>query len=208
MTAVPATWITDPRWLRAQLDLTARLYGQAPVPVLGVIWWYSASSVLVAPALQSWAATGTAADPALDSVTLDVAADGRLLDARSRRPLDGGLDGGLDELGRALGEALASAIAAIESTTGARPPALRAIATDSVANRLLWAGAPELAAPLVAATGIGMPPPRYVEIGANLVVRRASCCLIYQAGQPKCASCPRQPPTERDRRVRAAFGAS
>lgn len=204
MTAIPATSITDPHWLQAQLALTARLYGDAPVPVLGTIWWYSASSVLVAPALQSWATTGTARDPALDAVTLDVTADGRLLDARSRRPLDGGLD----QLGRALGEALTSAIAAIESATGARSPALRAIATDSIANRLLWAGAPELAAPLVAATGMRMPQPRYVEIGANLVVRRASCCLIYQAGQPKCASCPRQPPAERDRRVRAAFGVS
>ncbi|GLY67063.1 (2Fe-2S)-binding protein [Amycolatopsis taiwanensis] len=203
MSAVPATSLTDPRWLRAQLHLTARRHRRAPDPVLGVIWWYSASSVLVAPALQSWAATGTARDPALDAVTLDVTADGRLLDARSARPLDGGLD----ELGRALGVALASAIAAIEAVTGARSPALRAIATDSIANRLLWAGTPERAAPLVAATGIRMPRPRYVELGSNLVVRRASCCLIYQVGQPKCVSCPRQPPAERESRVRAALGA-
>lgn len=202
MTAVPATAVTDPHWLRAQLELTARRYGDASNRVLGTIWWYSASSVLVAPALEAWAATGRPLDPALAAVTLEVAADGRLLDARSCRPLGGGLP----ELARALGGALAEAIAVLAPIAGARSGALRAIATDSIANRLLWAGTPERAAPLIAATGIGLPPPRYVEVGSNLVVRRASCCLIYHVGEPKCVSCPRQPPAERARRLRSSLG--
>jgi hypothetical protein len=200
VTTVAATSLTDPVWLRSQIGLAARRYGCAPVAVLGTIWWYSASSVLVAPALESLAETGRGTDPALDAVTLDIAADGRLLGGRAERPFTGGPAA----LGQAMGEALEAAIATIETVTGARRPALRAIATDSVANRLLWAGSPELAEPLLAATAL--PRPRFTEVGPNLVVRRASCCLIYQAGQPKCVSCPRQPPVERTRRLETALG--
>ncbi|HKS43964.1 MAG TPA: (2Fe-2S)-binding protein [Amycolatopsis sp.] len=202
MSAVPATAITDPAWLRAQLGLAARRYGCAPAGVLGTIWWYSASSVLVAPTLEALASTGRALDPALSSVTLDVTDDGRLLGARSGRPFDGSQD----KLGKALGETLESAIAGVEAVSGARSPALRAIATDSIANRLLFSGAPERAEPLIAAIGQRMPRPRYVLIGSNRVVRRASCCLIYQVGLPKCTSCPRQHPADRDRRLRTALG--
>jgi hypothetical protein len=204
VSSVPATRITEPGWLRAQIGLAARRYGCAPVEVLGTIWWYSASSVVVAPPLHALASTGRAADPALAAITLDLTADGRLLDARSSRQLGGGLT----ELGAALGEALHNAIAAVAAVTGAHSPALWAIATDSIANRLLWNGAPGLASPLVAAIGRRMPAPRYLTFGANLVVRRASCCLIYQVDQPKCVSCPRQLPADRDRRIRAALIAS
>ena len=196
MSAVPARAITDPHWLRTQIGLAARRYGCAPVAVLGTIWWYSASSVLVAPTLSSLV-TSTALDPSLESVTLEITADGRLLDAHSDRKLAG-------DLGPAMSKALESAIAAIESVTGARSPALRAIATDSIASRLLWAGAPELAGPVVTAIG-NLPMPRYYEIGSAKAVHRASCCLIYQVGQPKCVSCPRQRPAERARRLRAAL---
>lgn len=202
MTAVAASAVTDPVWLRSQIGLAARRYGCAPVAVLGTIWWYSASSVLVAPALETLAATGRGTDPALGSVTLDIAADGRLLSARGRQPFTGGPA----ELGRALGEAAEAAIATVVTVTGARRPALRAIATDSIANRLLWAGSPALAGPL--ATAAGLPRPRFTEIGPDLVVRRASCCLIYQVAQPKCVSCPRQPPGERRRRLEAALDLS
>ncbi|TNC22506.1 (2Fe-2S)-binding protein [Amycolatopsis alkalitolerans] len=195
MTAVPATSITDPAWLRTQIGLAARRYGCARPAVLGTIWWYSASSVLVAPTVEALA-KGQAVDPSLPAITLDVTDDGRLLDAHAARPPAG-------ELGPAMSEALESAIATIEQVTGARAPALRAIATDSIANRLLWAGAPELAEPLLASIG-GLPKPRYFDVGPAKVVHRASCCLIYQVGQPKCVSCPRQRPAERARRLRAA----
>lgn len=201
MTAVPATAITDPAWLRAHLGLAARRYGCAPAEVLGTIWWYSASSVLVAPAVESLASTGRALDPALPSVTLEITGDGRLVGAASSREFPGDLDG----LGQVMGRALEAAVTAIASVTGARPRALRAVATDSIANRLLWAGAPELAGGLVAAIGERMPRPRYAEVGSHQVVRRASCCLIYQVGRPKCLSCPRQLPAERERRLHRAL---
>ncbi|WP_020671244.1 (2Fe-2S)-binding protein [Amycolatopsis nigrescens] len=214
MTSVdePAVRITDPVWLRNRIGLAAKLYGCAPAEVLGTIWWYSASSVLVAPALESLVGTGVAMDPSLEAVTLETVADGRFTGARSSRPLTRDLA----ELGKAFEGALEPAIATIAAVSGARVPALRAIATDSLANRLLWAGMaagdPErgtaLAGPLIAAIGPRMPRPRYVRVGASFAVRRASCCLIYQAtGGDKCTSCPRQPPDERERRLRAALGA-
>jgi hypothetical protein len=199
VSAVPALKITDPVWLRAQIGLSARRFGCAPVDVLGTIWWYSVSSVLVAPTLTALAAKKPPPDPALTAITLDLLEDGRVADARSSRLLDG-------DPGKALAAALTPAITNIASVSGARTPALRAIATDSIANRLLWAGAPELAEPLIAGMDERMPRPRFAEVGPNTVVRRASCCLIYLAALPKCVSCPRQRPEERQRRLRAALG--
>ncbi|MGH3879545.1 MAG: (2Fe-2S)-binding protein, partial [Actinophytocola sp.] len=67
-------------------------------------------------------------------------------------------------------------------------------------------GPPSLAVDLAASAG-PLPVPRYVTVAGTRAVRRASCCLIYEApGQQKCVSCPRQHPAERDRRLRAALG--
>ncbi|WUV13004.1 (2Fe-2S)-binding protein [Amycolatopsis sp. NBC_01488] len=137
---------------------------------------------------------------------IDLLADGRVLGARSTRLLSGGLP----ELGAAFGQALGAAIATIAAVTGARARALGAIATDSIGNRLLWTPDPEramaLAEPLVAAIGLDLPKPRFVRVGRTPAVRRASCCLIYEVGNPKCVSCPRQTPAEREARLRAALG--
>jgi len=196
----PAELITDPDWLRTQIGLAARRYGCAPADVLGTVWWYSASSVLVAPSLESLVRTGRPLDPALPAMTLDILDDGRIAEARSSRVLDG-------DLGPAMAAALTAAIGSVVAVTGAHARALHAIATDSIANRLLWMDATALAGPLVESIGLGMPRPRYLEVNGTPVVRRASCCLIYQAtAQPKCLSCPRQPPAERMARLRAALG--
>ncbi|MEQ0558787.1 (2Fe-2S)-binding protein [Amycolatopsis sp. NEAU-NG30] len=200
-----ATLLADAEWVRARIGGAAKLYGCARPEVLGTIWWYSLSSVLVAPAVDGLVA-GRLADPSLDAMELDLVADGRFLGARSTRPLDGGLP----ELGAALAGTLGTAVATIAAVTGARERALGAIATDSIANRLLWTPDPEramtLAGPLVAAIGLGLPKPRFVRVGRTPAVRRASCCLIYEAGNPKCVSCPRQTPAEREARLRAALG--
>jgi hypothetical protein len=239
----PATLLADPEWVRARIGGAAKLYGCARPEVLGTIWWYSLSSVLVAPALESLvAATDGAAglvlpgqaqhsasapaasptppdrptanrsprlvlaDPSLDAMEIDLLADGRFLGARSTRSLVGELP----ELGTAFGEALGAAITTIAAVTGARARALGAIAADSIGNRLLWTPVPEramaLAEPLVAAIGLGLPKPRFVRVGRTPAVRRASCCLIYEVGNPKCVSCPRQTPAEREARLRAALG--
>lgn len=83
---------------------------------------------------------------------------------------------------------------------------LWAIATDSLANRLLALGravgdvpaVTALAAPLAAAIGAPLPVPRYVDVGGARFSRRASCCLMVELpGGSLCASCPRRPPADR-----------
>lgn len=210
MTEFSATLINDPEWMAERLRLARALYGPAPKRVLGTVWWYSTSSVLVAPALEAVLHTGRAVDPALDAVTLEIHPDGRLVDAHSSRPFDGDAPA----LGTAMGEALASAVASVSSACGAGERALWAIAADSIANRALWAGQAvgdvdgALALVDTVADGIGpaLPRPRFERYGERLVVRRVSCCLIDKAtGLDKCASCPNQHPEERARRILAAL---
>ncbi|WP_157577222.1 (2Fe-2S)-binding protein, partial [Saccharomonospora iraqiensis] len=214
---LPATVLADPTWLAEDLVRAERLYGRAGDRVLGTIRWYSASSVLVAPALEPWAHTGVARDPALDAVTLDMHPNGRFLDARS----DATLGSDTADLGAALARALDPVVAALAGVSGAPARALWAVAVDSVANRLLWAGsavgtpdqARERAGDLVrevsaalgrssASSVTTVPRPRFETVGGRVVVRRSSCCLIYRApgvagggtDAAKCVSCPRQTP--------------
>jgi hypothetical protein len=188
---VPGSSITNPAWLRTQIDLAAHRYRIDRRPTLGVLWWYSASSVLLGPAVQ-------ARDPWLDRVTLLLHPDGRVLDARSDTVLD---DPSL--LGKHLADTLSTSIGAVSRCTTAAQRALWAIATDSLANRVLWSGGtPSDAERLAAAVGPALPKPRFTEVHGRLLVRRVSCCLIYESpNTPKCASCPRQHPADRRRRL-------
>ncbi|CAM2893251.1 hypothetical protein SAXI111661_06975 [Saccharomonospora xinjiangensis] len=221
---LPATALADPAWVAEDLRRARHLHGSASPTVLSTIRWYSASSVLVAPALEPWVHIGVARDPALEAVTLDVTADGRFLDAHSARTLRGGVA----DLGTALAVTVNAAVTAFAHAGGASPRALWAVAVDSIANRLLWtaatAGKPD-SAPLLAdeladhmkhaAGGLpgcvwnGSPLPRFVTVGDRLVVRRSSCCLLYEAPTSqadKCASCPRQTPAQREQRLRLLLG--
>ncbi|GLZ43009.1 (2Fe-2S)-binding protein [Actinokineospora sp. NBRC 105648] len=190
----PVAAIADPVWLAAQLAASGRLYRFGDRPVLGVLWWYSASSVLLAPTVESLVVTGVALDPT--RVTLHLHPDGRLLaatsDAISASPVD------------ALWTALDSAITAVAEVSGARARTLWAIAADSLANRVLWAGGrPEFAVALGGQVK-DLPTPRFVSVNGRDYVRRGSCCLVFEAtGGDKCVSCPRQRPEERMRRLRA-----
>ena len=197
--AVPATAVTDDAWLGAQLTATGTLYRTGDQEVRGVLWWYSVSSVLLGACVDPLVKAGTAVDPGLAHCTLFVHPDGRVLDARSDRVAGAGVD----VLGPLLADVLGVAIDAVARLSGARARALWAIATDSLANRRLWADASEsLTAELARAVGPELPAPRWVELGGRTVVRRASCCLIYLTpGNAKCASCPRQRPEERRRRL-------
>ncbi|GAB3501464.1 (2Fe-2S)-binding protein [Amycolatopsis cihanbeyliensis] len=208
---VPATVLTDPDWLREDVRLAARMYGRADDRVLGTVRWYSASSVLVAPALESLVLAGTALHPGLERTTFHLHPDGRFGGASAT----GVLGADLTELGAALAGTIEPVVRAIAALTGAATPALWAIAADSIGNRLLWAGGaagdPELgtrfAAPLASAIGHRIPSPRYLEVGGSRVLRRSSCCLIYEAtGGEKCTSCPRQRPAERARRLHELLG--
>lgn len=210
MIEVPATAMLDPEWMRSRLTLARRLYGSAPDRVLGTVWWYSASAVLLGPPLDPLL-VGTPGDPALDAVTLRLVPDGRLLGASSSRRFTGDLPA----LASALRSTLGAAVGAVSNACGASEPSLWAIATDSLANRLLAAGqaagdidrAQSLATQLADDIGPPLPRPRFAEVGPHAVVRRASCCLIDRIpGGSTCASCPHQHPDDRARRIRDLLG--
>lgn len=203
----PATSLLDASWMHERLTLARGLYGAAPERVLGTVWWYSTSAVLLGQPLRRLLA-GDPVDPSLQAVTLRILPDGRLLEASSDTPLAG-------DFGARLRDALAAAVGAVSAACGARPPALWAIATDSLANGLLLAGQaagePDRAVRLAqtVADGVGpeLPRPRFAHVGPHLVVRRASCCLIDRIpGGSTCASCPNQHPDDRERRIRTLLG--
>ncbi|TCO56968.1 (2Fe-2S)-binding protein [Actinocrispum wychmicini] len=191
MSEVPARLIEDRAWLDAQLASTAKLYPLATRATLGVLWWYSASMVLLGPAVSGQ-------DPALSAVTMVTRPDGLLADARST-PYTG-------LVGPRLRAMLTSCVAAVSAVSGARERTLWAIATDSLANRMLWAGRSAEAAEFAAAVP-ELPAPRYVAVRGRQFVRRVSCCLIYQGtNADKCVSCPRQTPADRMARLVQQLG--
>lgn len=191
---MPAAALTDPSWLAEQIKVCGRRFGVG-ARTAGVLWWYSASSVLLGPAAESYVRGGRVADPALGSMTLFLHPDGRVLDARAAASVS------RDEAPERVSALVSRCVAAIGTARS-----LWAIASDSLANRVLWAGGGEADAMALAADE-RFPVPRFARIGGQLAVRRASCCLVYESpGQGKCVSCPRQPPDDRLRRLREVFG--
>ncbi|GAA4431353.1 (2Fe-2S)-binding protein [Actinokineospora soli] len=196
MSWVPVDVVGDPSWVSSQVALSRSRYRGASSRVLGTLWWYSASSVLVGPVAESVVAGGAVADTS--TLSLFVTPDGRMLDAR--------VGGACADPGVRLRGVLSAGIAAVAGVTGASSRALWAIATDSVGNRVLWAGGSSAhASAIAAAVGAELPVPRFVTVGGRVVVRRASCCLIYEVeGEGKCVSCPRQRPEVRAARLAGA----
>ena len=196
--ATPVADFLDPTALLGRLRKSSEMYGTDDLHTLGTLWWYSASSVLVAPTVESLLVTGTALDPR--RVAVYVHPDGRMLAARS--------DAVCSPAGPALAEVIGGFADLLATALGTSTRAFWAIATDSLANRVLWAGGTgETAVELAAGVGASLPVPRFVSVRGQQVVRRASCCLVYRAaGAAKCVSCPRQYPEERAARLRAAFG--
>jgi len=193
---VPASAVADPGWLGTQLVRTARRF-RVDARTAGVLWWYSASSVLLGPAATSYVRGGPVA---LDSLTLFVHPDGRLLDARADASVPRA------EAPARVGELVAGCVAAVSPASGASSRSLWAVASDSLANRVLWAGGGEADA-VALAVDERFPRPRFVEVAGQRVVRRSSCCLVYESpGEQKCVSCPRQRPDDRLRRLREVFG--
>jgi ferric iron reductase protein FhuF len=209
-TEIAATCIADPSWLAEQIRLRSLIWKIDDDRVLATLWWYSASTVLVTPSLASLVVSGTALSPRLHDLVLHHASSSRLTGSHSTALLGGDVN----DLGGELGAMLCAVIAAVADFTGGRQRALWAIATDAIANRLLWAGqavgrvhdATALAAPLCTAIGLQLPRPGYLDLGqpARRFVRRTSCCLIYRVpGEALCTSCPRRPPAERQALLRA-----
>ncbi|MFC5290886.1 (2Fe-2S)-binding protein [Actinokineospora guangxiensis] len=108
-----------------------------------------------------------------------------------------------DRPGVALRELLDGGISAVSEVSGAGARSLWAVAADSVGNQVLWAGGGAVHGEAVAAAvGVEMPVPRFVRAGGRWVVRRVSCCLVFEVeGEGKCVSCPRQVPAVRAARL-------
>jgi hypothetical protein len=195
---VPAVLLADPGWTARVL--TERAPGQRTGDrrVLATLWWYSASSVLLTPALAGLV-TGRPLSARLADTRLHLLAGAAPVAATAAA-------GTATDLAGDLRGALESAIAAIAEAGRMRSRPLWAIATDSLANRLLALGravgdvaaVTSLAAPLAAAVGSPLPAPRYEDVGGARFTRRASCCLLYRVPhEVVCTSCPRRDPAER-----------
>ena len=219
-TEIGARRITDPAWLAEQIRLRGLMWKIDDQRVLATLWWYSASTILVTPALAGLVVTGNALSPTLDDTVLHHTPSSQLTGSHSTAVL--GPD--LNRLGSALEASLAEVITALSAFTKGHERSLWAIATDAIANRLLWAGeavgrvceATDLAGPLIAAAGERLPKPRYVDISIDAdydfgvgramtrrFVHRASCCLLYRVrDEDMCTSCPGRAPAERTELLR------
>jgi ferric iron reductase protein FhuF len=198
---LPAEVLADPEWTAERLAERGVRQGTDDRRVLGTVWWYSASSVLLTPVLAGLVA-GSPLSARLADTTVSLLAGGHPVAATSSAPGPAALD----ELGATLRTSLAAVVAAVARAGAMRERPLWAIATDSIANRLLALGralgqverATGLAAPLAAAVGAPLPLPRYLDVDGVRFTRRASCCLLYRLPfEPLCVSCPRRPPAER-----------
>jgi hypothetical protein len=201
--AFPADRLADPAWTSELLALRSGRPGApgqgADDPrVLATLWWYSASSALLTPPLAGLV-TGIPLSGRLADLTVSLLPSLVPIAAEASGP-------GSGDLAADLRTSLGAVVAAVAEAGRMRQRPLWAIATDSLADRLLVLGralgdvgrATALAAPLAAAVGPALPVPRYVDGGGTRFVRRASCCLLYRVpAGTTCTSCPRRPPAER-----------
>ncbi|MGY1716974.1 (2Fe-2S)-binding protein [Geodermatophilus sp. SYSU D01106] len=194
---VPAALLADPGWTAERVAALGARHRSADRRALATVWWYSASAVLLTP-VAAGLATGRPLSARLADTTL-YEVGGVLLGGVSSAPA------GDDPAGE-LRASLGSAVAAVAEAGGMRERPLWAVATDSLAGRLLALGralgdvaaVTALAAPVAAAVGHPMPAPRYTELGGTRFVRRASCCLLVRLpGQPMCTACPARAPEHR-----------
>jgi hypothetical protein len=194
---VPATALADPAWTAEVLAARGRIARAADSRVLATVWWYSASTVLVTPALAGLVG-GVPLSARLEDIAVSL--------LPGVQPIAAVASKGVGDPAADLRASLSAVIDAVAEAgrMGERP--LWAIATDSLANQLLAIGravgdvpaVTALAEPLATAIGAPLPVPRYADVAGARFVRRASCCLVVEVpGGALCTSCPRRPPAER-----------
>lgn len=197
--------MTDHDWLAERIVDTGARWGCDDPRVNGTLWWYSASSTLVAAPVALLFTEGLVPDPQLPHLECTLRDNGYLGAVRARRILPD-----TAAYAEALSASYGLVIDALAAVSGAAPRALWAIATDSVANRALAVGhtVGRVDEACTLATALAAPPmltPRFVDIdgafGTRKFVRRGSCCLIYLTDSDKCTSCPRRNPADRHLRL-------
>ncbi|ORM36758.1 hypothetical protein BFL43_06010 [Williamsia sp. 1135] len=200
------TLLTDPTWLSDRITDTGRRWDCANARINATLWWYSASSTFIAHPIEALLTTRRAPAPHLHQLRFTLRGNGYLATTHSSGTVDGA-----ERYSHALVGAYADIITPLAAISGAAPRALWAIASDSVANRALDAGtalnripdACTLAAalcrpPFIRPRFTTTPPTTSAETSrqpsGTPIIRRTSCCLIYQTtGGDKCTSCPRRP---------------
>jgi hypothetical protein len=195
---VPAARLADPHWTAEVLTARAERQRTDDRRVLATVWWYSVSSVLLTPVLAGLV-TGVSLSPRLADTRLHLLAGGLPVAATTT-------SGAGHDLVAELRTTVAAVVAAVAEAGRMRERPLWAIATDSLANRLLALGravgdveaATALAGPVAAAVGAPLPVPRYVDVAGVRFTRRASCCLLYRVPhEAMCTSCPQRDPAHR-----------
>ena len=222
----PGELLADRGWLADRVDQTARQWGCPERRTNATLWWYSASAVLLGPAVQAFALTGAGAEVSPAATRFTVRGNGYL-----ERVIPGpGLDPGAAALGAHLAVAFGQVIEPLADVGRATERSLWAIAADSLATVLLSAapvlaslrpsavvhaavGADwlaELAASIASAGPRLRPLPRYLDVAVSgdppatrRYVRRGSCCLLVRVPDGKCLTCPNQTPADRLRRLTA-----
>jgi ferric iron reductase protein FhuF len=205
---LPGSLLTDQLWLGERVDQTGRQFGCSDRRTNATLWWYSASVVLLGPAVHALVRSGHGLDLSAADLrfTLRFGYLERVLPGSELGP-------GPAVLGRHLDDVLGQVIEPLARTGRASEQSLWAIAADSLATRMLaeTAGddtAPRLATAVAEAAGRLRPLPRYVDVQgrpdsvARRYVRRGSCCLLYRVPDGLCISCPKQTPAERLERLR------
>ena len=197
-TSVPAAALADPGWTAEVLTRRARAHGTTDRRVVATLWWYSASSVLLTPALAGLV-VGIPLSARLADLSLALLPGLQPVAAEAGGP-------GTGDVGADLRASLSAVTAAVAEAGRIRERPLWAVATDSLANRLLALGqaigeparVADLAAPLAARIGPPLPLPRYEDVAGRRFVLRSSCCLLDRTpGGPTCVSCPGRPADER-----------
>ncbi|MGW5382856.1 (2Fe-2S)-binding protein [Nocardia sp. NPDC003963] len=202
--------LTDESWLAARIaDLNAS-WRTDSLRVGATLWWCMTASALVEQVVRALAQDRRIPAPTLDRLALTLRADGTVervgIEATGSSAVpDAELGTGSDAAAAAadiavvLRETLTTVIGRLAAVSGVREAALWAVVTDVVASWAVDAGRPVVGRRLADAIGAVLPEPRFVEIGGRTFVRRASCCLVYEApGCEKCVSCPKRRPAERE----------
>ncbi|MGW6332003.1 (2Fe-2S)-binding protein [Nocardia rhamnosiphila] len=214
MTAVSGRMLTDESWLAARIAELGASWRTDSVRVSTTLWWCMTASALAEQVVGALAQQRPMAAPDLDRLALILRADGSVErvgidtpapDAAGATPghgvsaADSGIEATEADIGVALRETLTAVIDRLTAVSGVRGPALWAMVTDAVGSWAVDAGQPPIGRRLAEAIGTALPEPRFVEVAGRTFVRRASCCLVYEApGCDKCVSCPKRRPHERE----------
>ncbi|MBM7414750.1 MULTISPECIES: (2Fe-2S)-binding protein [Nocardiaceae] len=210
--------IADPALLDVALARSAARWPDVSDTTGATLWWYGSSSTVALVLGAQILVTGHCVDPtAPDAVT--AIGDTGTVAALTSPTVAPSADTAMADLVERMVGGLAQRV------PGLSAPSLWAIASDSVANRVLdVASALGRVADATAAARLltsqsrthRFPEPRFVDVTADAivtpatgsapdahsrrVVRRGSCCLVFEAGVDMCVSCPRRAPEDRARR--------